>query len=63
MDLQDKLFRTLLTGALAAIAWVLFWSFFVPQVVPGWTWAGYDDFVVPVFAFGCVAGAAENLRS
>ena len=63
MKIQDVLVSGVLIGALAAIAWVLFWSVFIPEVSPGLSWPGHDALVVPVFAVGCVGGAVSQLRS
>lgn len=64
MNIEKTVFNVLLTGILAAIAWVLFWAFFVPEILPALTWSGHGSLIVPVFVVGCVGGVVgEALAS
>lgn len=61
-EFEKRIINAVLTGALAAIAWVLFWSVFIPQVAPSLAWSGHDALVVPVFLVGCAGGAVSKVR-
>ena len=43
------------SGAVAAFAWVAFWTVFVPELVNGQVWAGHEGLIVPVFFLGFFA--------
>ena len=46
------------SGVVAAFAWVAFWTVLVPEVSNGWMWAGHGALNVPVFFLGVFASLA-----
>lgn len=47
-----------ISGVVAAIVWVAFWTVFVPEVSNGWVWAGHEALNLPVFFLGFFAPLA-----
>ena len=47
-----------ISGVVAAFAWVAFWAVLAPEISNGWVWAGHEALNVPVFFLGVFAPLA-----
>ncbi len=56
MGIGQFLTAAFVGSMLLAIGWVAFWNFIVPSVFFGWTWAGHDALIGPVFFAGLIGG-------
>ena len=63
MTVQNILISSVFTGVAAVILWVVFWAFFVPEVLPNLAWSGHEGLITPVFVVGCVGGAVGEARA
>ncbi len=48
-QLLTALVGSLLFGVLVAVAWLVFWTFVVPQTIGGQVWDGHTALIAPVF--------------
>jgi len=44
-----------ISGVVAAFAWVAFWAVLVPEISNGRVWTGHEGLIVPVFFLGAAA--------
>ena len=48
-QILTALVSSLFFGVLVTVAWIVFWSFAVPQAIGGHVWAGHTALLTPVF--------------
>ena len=55
MNPMGYILGAVVSGVVAAFAWVAFWTVLVPEIWNGRVWTGHEGLIVPVFFVGCAA--------
>ena len=53
----------LMTAVVAAFGWVVFWTFFIPQLTGTEVWSGHETLTPVVFLAMWVTGVVSTLNS